>query len=204
MARLRVVSDREAPFYVRIVYHFARRSLAKLTGREPERIIGPLEVYGHLPRLLMGYGMLEQATAKLHRLDRRLQALAEVKASTLTHCEYCIDISSQISRRWGMSDEELLALPSYRTSSLFSEVDRLVMDYAVAMTRTPVEVPDELVAKLRERLDDAQLIELTHHIALENMRNRFNVALGIGAAGFSEGMVCAVPVTVGTEGSTGQ
>jgi 4-carboxymuconolactone decarboxylase len=78
------------------------------------------------------------------------------------------------------------------------------MDYAVAMTRTPVEVPDELVAKLRERLDDAQLIELTHHIALENMRNRFNVALGIGAAGFSEGMVCAVPVTVGTEGSTGQ
>jgi 4-carboxymuconolactone decarboxylase len=186
------------------VYHFARRSLAKLTGREPERIIGPLEVYGHLPRLLMGYGMLEQATAKLHRLDRRLQALAEVKASTLTHCEYCIDISSQISRRWGMSDEELLALPSYRTSSLFSEVDRLVMDYAVAMTRTPVEVPDELVAKLRERLDDAQLIELTHHIALENMRNRFNVALGIGAAGFSEGMVCAVPVTVGTEGSTGQ
>ncbi len=33
-------------------------------------------------------------------------------------------------------------------------------------------------------------------IALENLRGRFNLAFGIGAAGFSEGMVCAVPVTV--------
>ena len=79
MARLKGVTNREARIYVRVVYYFARRNLAKLTGREPERIIEPLEMYGHLPGLLMGYGMLEQATAKLHRLDRRLQALAELK-----------------------------------------------------------------------------------------------------------------------------
>jgi hypothetical protein len=36
-------------------------------------------------------------------------------------------------------------------------------------------------------------VELTHVIALENMRGRLNLALGIDAAGFSEGMVCAVP-----------
>jgi hypothetical protein len=49
------------------------------------------------------------------------------------------------------------------------------------------------LAQLREHFDDAQLVELTHFIALENMRGRFNLALGIGAAGFTEGMVCAVP-----------
>jgi 4-carboxymuconolactone decarboxylase len=38
-------------------------------------------------------------------------------------------------------------------------------------------------------------VELTHVIALENMRGRFNLAHGIGSAGFSEGMVCAVPAT---------
>jgi hypothetical protein len=38
-------------------------------------------------------------------------------------------------------------------------------------------------------------VKLTHVIALENMRGRFNLALGVGAAGFSEGMVCAVPAT---------
>ena len=61
------------------------------------------------------------------------------------------------------------------------------------MSRTPVNVPDELFGRLRRHLDDGQLVELTHHIALENMRGRFNLALGIGPAGFSDGMVCAVP-----------
>ena len=68
-----------------------------------------------------------------------------------------------------------------------------MLDYAVGLSRTPVDVPDGLVAKLREHLDEGQLVELAHVVALENMRGRFNLALGVGAAGFSEGMVCAVP-----------
>jgi len=63
------------------------------------------------------------------------------------------------------------------------------------MSRTPVEVTDELFAALREHFDDTQLVELTHVIALENLRGRFNLALGIGAAGFSAGAVCAVPAS---------
>ena len=54
---------------------------------------------------------------------------------------------------------------------------------------------DALFARLRAHFNDAQLVELTHVIALENMRGRFNLALGVGAAGFSEGMVCAIPAT---------
>ena len=84
--------------------------------------------------------------------------------------------------------------PDYQTSPLFSELDKLVLDYAVGMTRTPADVSDALFDKLRHHLDDGQIVELTHHVALENMRGRFNRALGIGPAGFSDGMVCAVPV----------
>lgn len=105
-------------------------------------------------------------------------------------------MGSQISRQWGLTDEELLALPAYRTSPLFTDVETLVLDYAVGMSRTPVDVPDELFARLREHFSDTQLVELTHLIALENMRGRFNLALGVGAAGFTDGMVCAVPATV--------
>jgi alkylhydroperoxidase family enzyme len=103
-------------------------------------------------------------------------------------------MGSQIARhRSGLSDEQLLALPHYRESNLFTEVEKLVLDYAVAVSRTPVDVPDELFARLHEHFDDAQIVELTHLIALENYRGRFNFALGAGAAGFSEGMVCALP-----------
>ena len=55
--------------------------------------------------------------------------------------------------------------------------------------------PDSKWAMTSDRTGAAQLVELTHLIASENMRGRFNLALGIGAAGFSEGMVCAVPTT---------
>lgn len=193
MARISGVSSDQAGTYMKIAYHFTRRSIGKLTGRETERMIEPLEMYALVPALFKGYAKLEQATAKLHRLDKRLHALAELKAATLTQCEYCIDMGSAISRQWGLTDDEILALPKYQTSTLFSELDKLVLDYAVGMSRTPVNVPDGLFEMLRKHLDDGQLVELTHHIALENMRGRFNLALGIGSAGFSEGMVCAVP-----------
>ncbi len=196
MTRVEGVSAREAGPFVKLAYFFTRRGIAQLTGRETERMIEPLKMYAHVPGLLRGYGALEQATARLHRLDERLKNLAELKAATLTNCEYCIDLGSQIARRSGLSDKQLLALPSYRTSALFTDLEKLVLDYAVGMSRTPVEVSDTLFARLREHFDDAQLVELTHVIALENMRGRFNLALGVGAAGFSEGMVCAVPETV--------
>jgi AhpD family alkylhydroperoxidase len=204
MARIAGVSARDAGLGVKLVLFFTRRSIARLAGREPDRMIEPVELYAHVPGLLRAYGRLEQATAKLHRLSRRIRALAELKAATLTHCEYCIDLGSQISRRWGLSDEELLALPSYRTSALFSDLDKLVLDYAVGMSRTPVEVSDALFAGLRKHFDEAQLVELTHLIALENLRGRFNLALGVGAAGFSEGMVCAVPASVEPEECAGR
>lgn len=193
MARIQGVAAHQAGIYVKLAYYFTRRGLRRLTGRAPDRMLEPLEMYAHSPGLLRGYAGLEQATAKLRRVDLRLRALAELKAATVVRCEYCIDLGSRVSREWGLSDEELLALASHRTSGLFTGLDLLVLDYAEAMSRTPVEVTDELFAALRRHLDEAQLVELTHVIAMENLRGRFNLAFGIGAPGFSEGMVCAAP-----------
>jgi AhpD family alkylhydroperoxidase len=195
MARITGVPTRRAGLGVKLAYFFTWRQLAKLTGRTTERMIEPLEIYAHVPGLLRAYGGFEQATSKLHRLDERLRNLAELKAATLTSCEYCIDLGSQVARRSGLSDQHLLALASYRESALFTDLEKLVLDYAAGMSRTPVEVSDALFAELRQHFDDAKLVELTHVIALENMRGRFNLAFGVGAAGFSEGMVCAVPAT---------
>jgi AhpD family alkylhydroperoxidase len=192
MTRLPAVSDRDARLGAKIAYFFTKRRFVKMTGREPETMLEPLRMYAHIPKLLSGYGRLEQAVAKLDLLDRRHRALAELKAATTTRCGYCIDLGSQIARGWGLRDEEILALPDHRSAACFSEVDKLVLDYAAAVSRTPVEVSDELFDALRAHFDTAQLVELTHIIALENLRARFNLALDIGSAGFSEGMVCAI------------
>ncbi|MBV9319735.1 MAG: carboxymuconolactone decarboxylase family protein [Mycobacterium sp.] len=193
MPRLTGVSDREAGLSAKIVFFFTKRRFKQLTGRETETMLEPLRMYAHIPGLLTGYGKLEQAVAKLDRLDLRYRALAELKAATTARCEYCIDMGSQVARRWGLRDEELRALADYNKASCFSEIDKLVLEYATGMSRTPVEVSDELFEALRGHFDTAALVELTHIIALENLRARFNLALDIGSAGFSDGMVCALP-----------
>ncbi len=67
------------------------------------------------------------------------------------------------------------------------------MAYAEAATATPPAVTDEMVAGLREELDDAALVELTMMVAVENTRSRFNSALGLHSQGFSDR--CEVPLT---------
>jgi len=185
MTRIDGVPTRQAGPLVRLVYRMSRRQF----GRD----VDPVAVYAHAPRLLLGYGMFEHATAKLHQVDERLKTLAVLKAGALVNCEFCCDIGSGLAREAGIPEEQLLALPHYRESPAFSELERLVLDYSTAMSRTPTEVSDELFSAMRERFTERQLVELTNEIALENMRARFNSAFDMTPAGFSEGMVCVAP-----------
>ena len=193
MSRLRGVSDHDAGPGAKIAFFFTRRKLAQLTGVKTPEMLEPLRMYAHIPRLLTAYGRLEQAETKLNVLSRRERALAELKSATTVRCDYCVDLGSQIAREWGITDEELLALSDFRHASCFSDVDKLILEYATAISRTPVEVSDELFDALRSHFDTAQLVGLTHIITLGNLRARFNVALGVGSSGFSAGRVCALP-----------
>jgi AhpD family alkylhydroperoxidase len=193
MSRLQGVSDHDAGLGAKIAFFFTKRKLAQMAGLETAGMLEPLRMYAHIPRLLSAYGKLEQAEAKLDILRPRHRALAELKAATTVRCEYCIDLGSQIARQWGLTDEELLALGNYRSATCFDDVDKLILQYAAAMSRTPVEVTDELFDALRPHFTTAQLVALTHVINLGNMRARFNIALGIGSSGFSGDRVCALP-----------
>jgi alkylhydroperoxidase family enzyme len=85
-------------------------------------------------------------------------------------------------------------LSNYRSDRNFSELERLVLEYADRMTQVPVEVPDALFIRLREQFNEAALVELTSAIAWENYRARFDHAFGIEGENFTEGQVCAIPV----------
>jgi alkylhydroperoxidase family enzyme len=92
-----------------------------------------------------------------------------------------------------VTEEQLHDIATYRTSRHFSPLEKLVIDYAVELTKTPVAVPDALFAQLREHFDDKQLVEITAAIAWENYRSRFNRGFAIEAHGFSEGAYCPMP-----------
>jgi AhpD family alkylhydroperoxidase len=194
MARIQGVSKRKAGPMVRLVYKLGPRMMRKLTGREPQRGSGiePMEIWAHQPKMMMGMGKFNQAVRKGKSVDERLRNLVELKGAQMIGCEFCVDLGSQICRNSGFSEEELLALTHYRQSDLFTEREKLALDYAVAVMRTPVEVTDELFTGMKEHFSDAQLVEITALLTVVNL-DRFNAAFGIGSAGFSEGMVCVPP-----------
>jgi len=85
---------------------------------------------------------------------------------------------------------------SQRANQAFTDVEKLVLRLAVAMTRTPASVDDELFAALRREFSEPQLAELATAIAWENHRARFNRTFGVLAEGFSQGAFCPLPETV--------
>ena len=194
MARIDGVSKSKAGPIVRLVYKLGPRMMKKLTGREPQTGSGlePMEIWAHQPKMMFGMGRFNQAVRRGKSVDERLKNLVELKGAQLIGCEFCVDLGSQICRNSGFSDEELLALPRYRQSDRFTEREKLALDYAVAVTRTPVEVTDDLFDRIKEHFSDRQLVEITALLTVVNL-DRFNAAFRIGSAGFSEGMVCVPP-----------
>ena len=205
MARIQGVRREQAGPMVKLVYRFGPRMMKKLTGRDPQTGSGlePIEIWAHQPKMMTGMGRFNQAVRKGKSVDERTKNLVELKGAQLIGCEYCVDLGSQICRNSGFSDEELLALPRYRQSELFTEPEKTALDYAVAVMRTPVEVTDDLFARMKEHFSDEQMVEITALLTLVNL-DRFNAAFGIGSAGFSEGMVCVVPDRPATSASVAE
>jgi alkylhydroperoxidase family enzyme len=175
----------------------ARVSVALARRMYGEPAVESTLVYANHPRLLRWLAAYNRAVEKRGRVPKPLVELAVLKAATVAECEFCIDIGSEFVRRIGLRDDQLLALHRAHESGLFDADQLLVIDYARAMTVTPPEVTDELVAAVRARWGIEGLLELTHMIAWENARARTNHALGVGAGGFSEGRVCALPASHG-------
>jgi alkylhydroperoxidase family enzyme len=84
-----------------------------------------------------------------------------------------------VSSELGITDAKIDALPEYLTSRLYTESERVALEYADCMTIAGHEVSDELFKRLRSFYTDDAVIELTATIAWENASSKFNRALRI-------------------------
>ena len=83
----------------------------------------------------------------------------------------------------GVSDEKILALAGYATSPLYTEAERVALEYADTITLGDRDVGDDLFARVRQFYDDDAVVELTEIIAWENASSKFNRALRIPSQG---------------------
>jgi alkylhydroperoxidase family enzyme len=103
-------------------------------------------------------------------------------------CAWCLDFGQWELQSHGLDAEKIRAGVHWRDSDLsdlFTDTERLTLEYAEAVTATPPEVSDDLMTRLRAKFDDAQLVELTETIAFENVRSRVNAAFGLTGRGFA-------------------
>jgi alkylhydroperoxidase family enzyme len=91
-----------------------------------------------------------------------------------------------VGSQHGVSDEKLLALDEYADNPLYTEAERLALEYAERMSLTGADVDDAFFERLREHYSDDQLVELTAAIAWENASSKFNHALRVPSQGLWE------------------
>jgi AhpD family alkylhydroperoxidase len=180
------IEPRQGPFAA-VVAWAARKSY----GRDLESA----RVFAQHPRLMFGYLRYNRAAEHTPRVPEPLAHLVVLRAASMVGCEFCIDIGSEYARRSGLTDEQLLSLHDAHASGLFDGDQLLVIDLATGMSSTPGQVDDELMERVRARFGLKGTMELVQLIAWENARARMNIALDMGAEGFSEGKACALPYT---------
>ncbi len=86
--------------------------------------------------------------------------------------------------RAGASEEKVQQVEQWATSAHYGEAERVALEVAETMTITGRKMTDDLFARARKHCSEAQMAELAAAVALEHIRSKFNVALGIEAQGF--------------------
>ncbi|MDQ6606716.1 MAG: carboxymuconolactone decarboxylase family protein [Actinomycetota bacterium] len=172
--------------------------IRRLTSWSAKRMYGstlqPTGIVAHHRPILVSFAMFTLGIERFaNSVESRYKNLAMLRTAQLVGCEWCLDFGSKLAHDGGIPAEDLRELSRWRDSERFGELDRIVLEYAEAMTRIPVEVSDECFERLRERFDERQIVELTMAIGAENLYSRTNWALGIEGEGFSEGMYCVPP-----------
>jgi AhpD family alkylhydroperoxidase len=182
MTRIAPLPEEQATPEIRAVYERVVKKYGKL--------LDPVTVVANHPEIFKAYTKYEAWFEAARRVDEPLKALISLKVASLIGCPFCIDLGSAEASSAGITEDQLRALLAHEDSPLFTAAEKLALDYAVAMTRNPVNVPQSKFTQLSTVLDHVQIIELTAVIAWENYRSRFNHALGIASHGFSDAAIC--------------
>jgi AhpD family alkylhydroperoxidase len=187
MPRIRLLDEARVGWFTRtVVFGFARRRY----GEVPE----PLRAVANHPGLMWAGAVHELAVERAaRRLDPALRDIVVHRVATVVGCSWCVDFGTMLALRTGLSVERHRELGRYAVSAAFTPAEKVALEYADAMTTEPMTVTDELVDRVRAHFDDAELVELTYLVALENMRARTNHALGLTAQGYTSGDACPMP-----------
>ncbi len=169
------------PWYLRPFFWHQRRKYGQ--------VLKPALIWARVPRLFVAvaslYGVLERRSSPL---SPEIRSLITVRVSQINWCRFCVDINSATLAERSGSLDKVQTVENWRESDIFSEREKVALEYAEAITFTDKQVTEALIEELRSHFDDDSIVELTALIAFQNLSSKFNSALDLPAQGF-----CSIP-----------
>lgn len=155
----------------KLAYHFTRRQFGK--------VLTPVKV--HAARLPSAFGLFY---AKIGKLDKKLTLplemilLIRAQVARLNFCLFCMDIGRSFVVKASMNEAKFDALADYRTSDLFTEAERGLLDYVTELTRER-KVNPETFERMARHYSEREICEIVWLAASEHLYNITNIGLNI-------------------------
>ena len=132
------------------------------------------------PKILKAFSQL---TAALwdptdSKVDRGLKRLVAHVASKAAGCQYCMAHTIEGAAHLGVDEQKLAAIWDYATSPLFSEAERVALDFSFAAAQQPNQVTDDDFAAMRAHFSEEQIVEIVATVSVFGFLNRFNDTMG--------------------------
>ena len=156
---------------MKLAYYFTRKQFGK--------VITPVKVFS--ARLPVAFGMF---AGKIAKLDKKLTLppetvmLVREQVARLNVCQFCMDIGRAFVIQASMNEAKFDALAEYRTSSLFTETERDMLDYVTELTRERKVSPDTF-ARMARHYSEREICEIVWLVATEHVYNITNIGLNI-------------------------
>ncbi|HET6418738.1 MAG TPA: hypothetical protein VFG19_01190 [Geobacteraceae bacterium] len=156
---------------MKLAYFFTRRQFGK--------ILTPLKV--HSARLPIQFGLFY---TKIGKLDKKLilpaatVLLIRQQVARINVCLFCIDIGRWAAIKESVNEAKFEAMDQYRTSPLFTDAERSLLDYVTELTKDK-KVEPETFARMAGYYSEREICEVVWLVASEHLYNITNIGLNI-------------------------
>jgi uncharacterized peroxidase-related enzyme len=153
--------------------HF--KSVGKNLGFIPNSML----IMQRKPQMVKAFAQMAAAVwDPASKVDRGFKRLVAHIASRAAGCRYCMAHTINGAAHFGVEEAKLAAIWDYQTSPLYSEAERVALDFAFAASVVPNAVTDESFEAMRKHWTEEQIVEIAATIALFGFLNRWNDTMG--------------------------
>ncbi len=165
------------PWYVKIIFWLQKRNYGV--------ILNSALIWAKSPIVFLGlswlYASLERKKSPIAPV---LRTLIIVRVSQINGCAFCIDLNTSVLCKRGVSLEKAQALTYWKQSELFSDLEKLVLEYTEVVTDSNQKISEALKHQIQSYFSEEEIVEITALIAFQNMSTKFNNAFGVAPQGF--------------------